>query len=79
MSVLGVAREVAALAATKLHAPAIPAVPARSDARFPVTLEVPRACPKFVGRVIRGADNRARSPAWLREWLRRAASARSAR
>ena len=39
---------------------------------FPVRLEAGSACPKFVGRVVRGIDPSARSPLWLRESLRRA-------
>jgi phenylalanyl-tRNA synthetase beta chain len=72
MSVLGVAREVAALAGRTLKNPLGPAVAPRHDATFPVILDEPRACPKFVGRVIRGVDNRARTPQWMRERLRRA-------
>ena len=30
------------------------------------------ACPKFVGRVVRGVNNKAPTPVWMRERLRRA-------
>ena len=33
---------------------------------------MPKACPKFTSRVVRGVNARARSPLWLRERLRRA-------
>jgi phenylalanyl-tRNA synthetase beta chain len=71
MSIIGVAREVAALTGATLQGPAIaPARVARDD-RQAVRLETP-GCPKFVGRVVRGIDNTRTSPIWLRERLRRA-------
>ena len=72
MSVLGIAREVAALAATRVTGPAaVPVRPAHND-RFPVRLDAPTVCPKFAGCIIRGVDNRATVPLWIRERLRRA-------
>jgi phenylalanyl-tRNA synthetase beta chain len=72
MSVLGIAREVAALAGRPLRGPSIQPVAATTDLRHAVQLEAPAACPRFVGRVISGIDNRRASPWWLRERLRRA-------
>ena len=71
MSVLGIAREVAALtrAAVRLPAPAN-AIPLADT--FPVKLTAPAGCPKFTCRIVRGIDNSKPSPAWLRERLRRA-------
>ncbi len=72
LSVLGVAREVAALSDTPLAVPDCRAVPAAHDERYPVELAAPAACPKFAGRVIRGIDPAAQTPLWMRERLRRA-------
>ncbi len=72
MSVLGIAREVAALADRPLRGPAPRPVPASTELRHAVRLDAPSACPRFVGRVISGVDNRRASPWWLRERLRRA-------
>lgn len=72
MSIIGVAREVAALTGTALRAPAGAAVAYVLADRQPVRLEAAAACPKFVGRVIRGIDNTRPTPMWLRERLRRA-------
>ena len=76
MSVLGVAREVAAARSTPLRSPEIAAVPAQIGETFPVRLEAQDtasfACPKFVGRVIRGIRPKAQSPFWIQERLRRA-------
>lgn len=72
MSVIGIAREVAALAGKKLTGPAIGGTKAATDERFPVFLDAPAACPTFVGCVIRGVNNRAPTPIRIRERLRRA-------
>ena len=72
LSVLGVAREVAALARTKLRAPDTAAVPARGDVRHPVKISAPEGCGRFTGRVIRGVNAKAPTPDWMRQRLERA-------
>ena len=72
LSVLGVAREVAAIASRKLsHAPTEP-VPQATREKFAVRLESPAGCPRFASRVIQGVNPAARTPLWMRERLRRA-------
>jgi phenylalanyl-tRNA synthetase beta chain len=71
-SVIGVAREVAAIADRKLTPPPMDPVPATCSTVFPVRLGAPAACPRFAGRVIEGIDPDARTPVWMRERLRRA-------
>jgi phenylalanyl-tRNA synthetase beta chain len=72
MSVLGIAREVAALSGTQVTGPVIPAINVAHSNRLPVKLSAPAACPRFAGCIVRGIDNRAATPVWLRERLRRA-------
>ena len=72
MSVIGVAREVAALSGGRLSGPRIEPVAAAHGDSVAVVLDAPDACPKFVGCVVRGVNNRAPSPVWMRERLRRA-------
>ena len=72
LSVIGMAREVAALTATKLSGPAIRSPAPAHAVRVAVALDAPEACPRFAGCVVRGVNNRADSPLWLRERLRRA-------
>jgi phenylalanyl-tRNA synthetase beta chain len=72
MSVIGIAREVAALAGTKISGPLIGGVQAAHTDRFPVRLEAPAACPRFAGCIVRGVNNHAAVPLWMRERLRRA-------
>jgi phenylalanyl-tRNA synthetase beta chain len=38
---------------------------------FPIELEAPQYCPRYVGRIIRGIDPQAETPLWMREKLRR--------
>ncbi len=72
MSVLGIAREVAALTGQPLTGPTLAAVPAASNESFPVDLTAGAGCVRFASRVIRGLNPLAKSPAWMQERLRRA-------
>jgi len=72
MSVLGVAREVAALTGKPVTGPAIAAPKGRGTGSFPVRLADTAGCPRFAGCIVRGVDNRVATPLWMRERLRRA-------
>jgi phenylalanyl-tRNA synthetase beta chain len=72
MSVLGIAREVAALTGAAVTGPALVTVAAMHTQQLGVTLEAPAACPRLAGCIVRGIDHRAAAPLWLRERLRRA-------
>ncbi len=72
LSVLGVAREVAALTGAKLTPPAVKPVPAKSEARFPVKISAPEGCGRFAGRVIRNVNAGAPTPEWMKRRLERA-------
>jgi phenylalanyl-tRNA synthetase beta chain len=71
-SVLGIARELAALHGTGLHDPRPAVVAPSHDGRCAVELAAGAGCPRFAGRVVRNVDGRRQSPLWLREKLRRA-------
>ncbi len=71
MSVLGIAREVGALARTAVRIPAANPTTTLTDT-FPAKLSAPEGCSKFTCRVLRGINNKTQSPLWLRERLRRA-------
>jgi phenylalanyl-tRNA synthetase beta chain len=71
LSVFGVAREVAALTATRLLAPPRRAVAATSSERLAVRIEAPDLCGRFSGRVVRALNARAETPAWMRARLER--------
>ncbi|TBO34067.1 phenylalanine--tRNA ligase subunit beta [Aquabacterium lacunae] len=71
LSVAGIAREVSALTGAPLTLPAIaPVVPA-IDSRLPVKVQASDLCGRFGGRVIRGVNPQAVTPAWMVERLAR--------
>ncbi|MEX0729344.1 MAG: phenylalanine--tRNA ligase subunit beta [Aquisalimonadaceae bacterium] len=71
LGMFGVAREVSALTGIPFSLPAQTPVPARLEDQFPIELEVPAACPRYVGRIVRGVNPQAETPLWMRERLRR--------
>ena len=71
LSILGVAREVAAITSTPLKPPPSEPVPIHSKATRAVRVEDPIACPRFCGRLIQDIDARAPTPDWIRRRLER--------
>ncbi len=71
LSVLGVAREVAVRNGQTLTAPEMSPIAPRQDTTWPVILEAPAACPRYVCRHIRGLNPAAPTPMWMQERLRR--------
>ena len=71
LSVYGIAREVSALTGTPLKTPAFPPVQPQHDQRLPVEVLAPDLCGRFSGRVVRGVDTTAQTPAWMVERLAR--------
>lgn len=72
LSILGVAREVAALTGAPLSVPTAVAVPVSLQDRVAVKIEAPDLCGRFAGRVLRGVNARAATPAWMKNRLERA-------
>jgi len=71
LSVLGVAREVAALTGAPLTLPAITPVKPVVDQTVPVRVEAPDLCGRFAGRVVRNVNHKAQTPAWMVQRLAR--------
>lgn len=71
LSVYGIAREVSALTNTPLHQPAFPSVAVQVQDRLPVNVHASDLCGRFSGRVVRGVNTRAATPAWMVERLAR--------
>jgi phenylalanyl-tRNA synthetase beta chain len=71
-SVVGIAREIAALTGNPLRIPAaeLPAGPGGSPAPVAVRLEAPDLCPRYTARVLRGVRV-GPSPDWLKSTLER--------
>lgn len=71
LSVLGVAREVAALTGAPLMLEPTRTVAVNSDEILPVKVSAPDLCGRFAGRVIRGLNARAATPEWMKRRLER--------
>ena len=71
-SVLGIARDVAALTGAELRDAVVEPAKVRGDAVYPVERVFPEACPRFAGRLVTGIDAHASTPTWMAERLRRA-------
>ena len=71
LSLLGVAREVAAISGAAFKAPVVAPVAAKSEARHPVTISAADGCGRFAGRVIRNVDAAAAVPEWMKQRLAR--------
>ena len=71
LSLVGIAREVAAITGAPLALPPIAEAPVTSAATRGVRIEDSVACPRFAARTIEGIDPRAPTPAWMRERIER--------
>ena len=72
LSIRGLARELALLNDVAAAPPKWQKAPCASDAAFPVRVDNPAACPRYLGRVIEDVDLSKPTPLWMRERLRRA-------
>ena len=71
LGIAGIAREVGLLNRLSVQPPLFDCVSATTGEVFPVELQAPERCPRYVGRIIRGVDLSRPSPLWLQERLRR--------
>jgi phenylalanyl-tRNA synthetase beta chain len=71
LSIYGIAREVSALTGAPLKAPTFPPVKTTHDGRLPVRIEATDLCGRFSGRIVRGVDPKAKTPAWMVDRLAR--------
>ncbi len=71
LSVFGVAREVSALTAVPLTLPVVLPVLPTHDQRLPVKVEASDLCGRFSGRIVRGVNTQAQTPAWMVDRLAR--------
>jgi phenylalanyl-tRNA synthetase beta chain len=71
LSVYGIAREVSALTGAPLKEIAFPAVQSTVTDVLPAKIEAPDLCGRFSGRVLRGVNPQAATPAWMVDRLAR--------
>ena len=72
LSLRGVARDVAVAFDEALIEPEIAPVAATIDDQFPVAIDAPAKCPRYLGRVIKGVDLSKPTPDYMRNRLERA-------
>jgi len=72
LSILGVAREVAAITGSALKLPQIKPVASKDKSKHPVKISAPKGCGRFAGRVIRNVNSGAPTPEWMKQRLERA-------
>lgn len=71
LSVAGVAREVATLYQCEMNEVEVAQVDVSINDAFNVTVTATEACPRYMGRIIRGVNVNAPTPLWMVEKLRR--------
>jgi phenylalanyl-tRNA synthetase beta chain len=71
LGIAGIAREVGLLNSLPVQSPVFDQVAVTIEDTFPVELQAPERCPRYLGRIIRGVDISRPSPLWLQEKLRR--------
>ncbi|WP_075181663.1 phenylalanine--tRNA ligase subunit beta [Pantoea sp. 1.19] len=71
LSLLGVARDVAVISKLALSEPTFTPVSTTLSDTFPIRVAAPEACPRYLGRVVKGVNVSAATPLWMREKLRR--------
>ncbi|MEN9880202.1 MAG: phenylalanine--tRNA ligase beta subunit [Pseudomonadota bacterium] len=71
LGLLGLAREVAALTNTPVTIPEIKPVAPKHQQTLSVSIEAEDLCGRFTGRVIKGVNARAKTPAWMTQALER--------
>ena len=71
LGIEGIAREVGTLTRSPVTAIVIDEVAPSVADRLAIEVQAPEACPRYLGRVIRGINPTASTPLWMQERLRR--------
>ncbi|MDE2598973.1 MAG: phenylalanine--tRNA ligase subunit beta [Rhodocyclaceae bacterium] len=71
LSILGIAREVAALTGADLTAPEVKPVAVTSDKTRAVVVDAQHHCPRYTGRVVSGVNAAVATPDWMVQRLAR--------
>ncbi|MEC9256004.1 MAG: phenylalanine--tRNA ligase subunit beta, partial [Pseudomonadota bacterium] len=71
LSIAGLARETGVLTRTEVKQPLVAAVAASIDDKASVEVSAADACPRYLGRIVKGVNVKAETPLWMVEKLRR--------
>ena len=72
LSMVGIARDLAAVTGAKLNIPAVAVVPSTATDARSVTISESKACGHYLGRVIKNINTQAPTPDWMKRRLERA-------
>ncbi len=71
LGIIGVARDVAVFYQMPVTEPDMSPVVATINDVLPIEVQATEACPRYLGRVVKGINVKAATPLWMREKLRR--------
>ncbi|OOF69605.1 phenylalanine--tRNA ligase subunit beta [Rodentibacter caecimuris] len=71
LSIAGIAREIGVVNKLPLNRPYVETISSTISEKVEIDLQAPKACPRYLLRVIKNIDITAQSPIWLQERLRR--------
>ena len=71
LGIRGIAREVGVLTQTKVQEVSPKAFAAEISDTLPITLSASQACPRYLGRVIKGINPQAKTPDWMVQRIER--------
>ncbi len=71
LSIAGLARETGVLTRTEVKPPLVAAVAASIDDKASIEVTAADACPRYLGRIVKGVNVKAETPLWMVEKLRR--------
>lgn len=71
LSILGIAREVAAIRGIQVDQQDPSNIPSSIRTKIPITVDAIQDAPRYVGRVVKNLDLANRTPDWMKERLRR--------
>ncbi|AKJ42095.1 phenylalanine--tRNA ligase subunit beta [Pragia fontium] len=71
LGIIGIARDVAVINALPLNQPDMSPVAPTIEDVISIKVEAPDACPRYLGRVVKGINVKAATPLWMKEKLRR--------
>jgi phenylalanyl-tRNA synthetase beta chain len=72
LSMVGIARDLAAVTGAKLNVPTITPVTSTSTDARAIKISAPKACGQYLGRVIKNINTQAPTPDWMKRRLERA-------
>ncbi len=69
LSVFGIARELAAITKQQIKKPEFKIISATTKDTFSIKIKEVDACPRYLGRVISGINNKTQTPEWVKKHL----------